>query len=77
MFWNVHSRRVFLQNTSKTVVEHFTGLFERTFDLAVEPQVPGIQAARFAREKGVLETLREARPVELTAKSRPLAITVA
>jgi recombination associated protein RdgC len=65
VFWNVKTKRVFLQNTSKGVVEAFRDLFERSFDLSLEPLVPGLQAAQYARDKDLLEPLKDARPLEL------------
>ncbi|MEZ6186534.1 MAG: recombination-associated protein RdgC [Planctomycetota bacterium] len=67
VFWNLEKRRVYLQNTSKTVNEAFRALFERTFETEISPQIPGLQAAGWARAAGLLETLREARPLELRA----------
>jgi hypothetical protein len=67
IFWNVKARRVYVQSTSKSVHEHFRGFFERCFDLALEPQVPGVTAAAYAKENGVLDALKDARPMQLTA----------
>lgn len=72
VFWNVAARRVFLQATSKGVVESFRALFERTFELNLEPLVPGMQAAEYAREQGLLPSLREARPLELVGDREPV-----
>jgi recombination associated protein RdgC len=65
VFWNVKAKKIFLQNTSKGVVEAFRALFERTFDLSLEPLVPGLQAAHFAKSRDLLEPLKDARPLEL------------
>ncbi len=70
VFWNVHSRRLFLQSTSKAVVEQFTALFERTFDLEVAPHAPGVTAAEWAREHGALDALKDARPLLLGTAAR-------
>lgn len=67
VFWNVRARRVYLQTTSKTVHEHFRGFFERCFDVSLEPQVPGVTAAAYAKANGLLEPLKDARPMQLTA----------
>lgn len=72
VFWNVRGQRVFFQNTSKSTVEAFRALFERTFELSLEPQVPGLRAADYAREHGSMETLQEATPLSL-ASQRALA----
>lgn len=66
VFWNVEGRKIHLQNTSKTVVEAFRSLFEQSFKCALEPLVPGIQAASYARENGLMKELKDARPLELT-----------
>ena len=65
VFWNVRSRRAYLQSTSKTVIEAFRSLFERTFELTVEPSMPGVRAAAYAHENGRLEALKDARPLTL------------
>ncbi len=74
VFWNISARKVFLQASSKGVVEAFRALFERTFELNLEPQMPGMQAAAYAREAGLLQQLREARPLELAADAQALAM---
>ncbi|MBL4850474.1 MAG: recombination-associated protein RdgC [Planctomycetes bacterium] len=65
VFWNVRSRKVYLQSTSKTVIENFRSLFERTFELTAEPFMPGLRAAAYAHEHGKLEALKDARPLAL------------
>lgn len=65
VFWNLKGRRICLQTTSKTVNEHFRAFFERCFDLSLEPALPGLAAASFAKEQGVLEALQDARPLSL------------
>jgi hypothetical protein len=65
VFWNVKGKRICLQTTSKTTNEHFRGFFERAFDLSLEPALPGLAAAAFAKEQGTLEALQEARPLSL------------
>jgi hypothetical protein len=67
VFWNLKTRRVYLQSTSKTVNEHFRGFFERCFDASLEPQLPGLTAATHAKANGTLEALKDARPMQLTA----------
>lgn len=67
VFWNLKKGKVYLQNTSKTVNEAFRALFERSFETEIKPQIPGLQAAGYARGVGLLENLREARPLELRA----------
>ena len=74
VFWNIRNRRVFLQNTSKGVVEAFRSLFERSFDLSLEAQAPGIEAASFAREQDLLDPLKNARPLELALRAEPVAV---
>lgn len=77
VFWNLRARKVYLQSTSKTVAEHFRGLFERTFELELIPQVPGLLAADHARdEKKAMNALQDARPTRLTA-ARPRQATPA
>lgn len=66
VFWNVRARKVYVQTTSKTVHEHFRGFFERCFDVSLEPQVPGVTAATYAKANGVMEALKDARPMQLT-----------
>ena len=73
VFWNLRARKVYLQSTSKTVVEDFRAVFERTFELSLEPQVPGIQAASYAREHDLLGALKDARPASLAVTPRALA----
>jgi len=73
VFWNVRARKVFLQSTSKAVVEAFRALFERAFELNLEPHSPGMRAAQFARERGLTQALREARPLALYTSDRALA----
>lgn len=65
VFWNVKAKKMYLQTTSKTVNEHFRGLFERCFDLSLEPVLAGLQAATYAKEQGLLDALTEARPSRL------------
>lgn len=65
VFWNLRARKVYLQATSKTVVEAFRSLFERTFELSVEVHGPGLAAASWAKHHDRLQELREARPVSL------------
>ena len=65
VFWNVRSRKVYLQSTSKSVIEAFRSLFERTFELTAEPAMPGARAAAYANEHGKLEALKDARPLTL------------
>lgn len=67
VFWNVKTRRVYVQSTSKSVHEHFRGFFERCFDLSLEPQVPGVTAAAYAKANGLLEALKDVRPMQLSA----------
>ena len=69
VFWNVKGKRICLQTTSKTTNEHFRGFFERAFDLSLEPALPGLAAAAFAKEQGTLEALQEARPLSLAIKN--------
>ncbi len=66
VFWNVRARKVYLQTTSKTVHEHFRGFFERCFDASLEPQVPGVTAAAYAKANGLMESLKDVRPMQLT-----------
>ncbi len=73
VFWNLKTKRVFLQNTSKSVVEAFRSLFERTFECSLTPHIPGLQAANYARENGLLSPLKDARPVELNLREPALA----
>lgn len=65
VFWNLKARRIYLQSTSKAVVEAFRGLFERSFELSLEPSLPGVRAAAFAHEQGKVEALKDARPLSL------------
>lgn len=76
VFWNVKQRRVFFQNTSKSVVEAFRMLFERTFEVSIEPHVPGLTAANFAREKKLLEALKDAYPLQLATAPEPELVAV-
>ena len=75
VFWNVQAKKLYLQNTSKTIVEHFRALVERSFDIVVEPQVPGLKAANHARDRGTLQALKDARPVTLDLRPE-LALAV-
>lgn len=74
VFWNLRGRRVFLQNTSKSVVEAFRSLFERSFELELTPRLPGLQAAAFARAAERLDPLKNARPLDLATRSAPVAV---
>jgi hypothetical protein len=75
VFWNVRAKRVFFQNTSKATVEAFRSLFERTFEIGLEPQAPGLQAAAFAKKEDLMTPLKNARPLELTVHAaEPVAV---
>jgi len=71
VFWNLRTRRVFLQSTSKTVTEAFRQLFERTFELELVARVPGLVASEFAEARGVMETLQDARPLSVSLMKTP------
>jgi recombination associated protein RdgC len=73
VFWNLKARRVYLQASSKTVVEAFRALFERTFEISLEPQGPGLVAAAWAQDNDRLQALREARPMSLALVAPALA----
>ncbi|MBX3467243.1 MAG: recombination-associated protein RdgC [Planctomycetes bacterium] len=73
VFWNVRARRLYVQSTSKTIHEHFRGFFERCFDLSLEAQVAGVTAAAYAKENGLLEALKDVRPMQLTAATESAA----
>lgn len=66
VFWNLRSRRIYLQSTSKTVIESFRALFERSFELTLEPSLPGQRAAAYAQAQGRLDALKDARPLSLS-----------
>ena len=72
VFWNLRERRVHLQSTSKGVIKGFTQLFERSFELELEPRAPGVRAAEYAQANNVLQTLREARPLDLSQQTQTL-----
>ncbi len=74
VFWNVKKRKLYLQSTSKAVVEAFRALFERTFECSLTPTIPGLLAANYAKENGLLAPLKDARPVELTLRETALAV---
>lgn len=67
VFWNLKKRRIYIQSTSKTVNEAFRTLFERAFELELQPLPPGIVATEYAREQKILPTLTEVRPLQLVA----------
>ena len=62
IFWSLKRQRVYLQSTSKPVVEHFLALFTRAFELDATPLIPGVLAANHARDKDLLPVLRDAQP---------------
>ncbi|MGE0711806.1 MAG: recombination-associated protein RdgC [Planctomycetota bacterium] len=69
VFWNIKAKKLYLQGTSKAVVEAFRSLFERSFELSLEPQSPGLCAAAWAKQNDRVQALREARPVSLALSS--------
>ena len=56
-------------------VPQIAALFERTFELSLEPQVPELQAATFAKKQDLLTPLKNARPLELAVRAdEPMAV---
>lgn len=65
VFWRVRSKKLFFQSTSKGANDELVELFARTFDLALEPQLPGLIANEVAQENDRLSALGDATPLKL------------
>lgn len=66
VFWRVKSKKLFFQSTSKGANAELQELFDRTFELSLEPQLPSLIANEVAEENGRLPALGDATPLKLT-----------
>jgi Putative exonuclease, RdgC len=66
VFWRVRSKKLFFQSTSKGANGELQELFARTFDLALEPQLPSLLAHDVAEESDRISALGDATPLNLS-----------
>ncbi len=67
IFWRVRSKKLYFQSTSKGANQELVDLFQRTFDLELEPQMPSLMAHVVADEGNKLSALADAAPMRLVA----------
>jgi hypothetical protein len=72
VFWRVKSKKLFFQSTSKGANQELMELFERTFDLNLEPQLPSLLAHESAEENGRISALGDATPLRLNTNEKKL-----
>lgn len=69
VFWRVKARKLYFQSTSKGANQELLDLFQRTFELELEPQMPSLIAHEVAQDADRLPALADAAPMRLVAGS--------
>jgi hypothetical protein len=67
VFWRVRSKKLFFQSTSKGANTELLELFQRTFDLELEPQMPSLMAHEVAENADRIPALVDASPMRLVS----------